>query len=108
MNFYSILFEKNEDIIKKETPEEPDFFIDLNLDQIVNTTTAYYEEYSLKPFFYNILNNIDIIKYRQEVSQDLENKILLENIKSFAQKMSEMHRYLAFADKLYYKYHKEG
>ena len=40
--------------------------------------------------------------------RDLENETLLENIKSFAQKMSNMRRYLAMIDKLYYKYHKEG
>ncbi len=34
--------------------------------------------------------------------------ILLENIKSFALKMSTMRRYLSLEDKLYYKYHKEG
>jgi len=108
LDFYSILFEKNCEILKKETLEEPDFFMDLNLDQIINTITSGYGEYNLKPFFYNTLNDSDTIYYRQEIAQDLENKILLENIKSFAQKMSEMYRYLAFADKLYDKYHKEG
>jgi DNA mismatch repair ATPase MutS len=108
VNFCSILFDKNKDIIKKETLKEPDFFIDLNLDQIINTITEDYEEYGLKPFFYNILDDIDLIKYRQEVARDLENKTLLENIKSFALKMNKMHQYLAFADKLHYKYHKKG
>ncbi len=40
--------------------------------------------------------------------RDLENVTLLEGIKSFAQKMNAMRRYLALVDKLHYKYHKEG
>ncbi len=108
MTFHSILFEKTEDSVKKETPEAPVFFVDLNLDQVIEAITARKEEYNLKPFFYTSLKDIDTIKYRQEVMRDLENETLLEKIESFAQKMRVMRRCLALADKLYYKYHKEG
>ena len=108
MTFRSILFEKTEDSINKKTPEAPAFFVDLNLDQIVDAVTAGKEEYNLKPFFYTSLTDIDTINYRQEIAQDLENEILLENIKSFAQKMIVMRRYLAMIEKLSYKYHKGG
>ncbi len=108
MTFKSILFEKTEDSIKKETLEAPLFFVDLNLDQVIDAITAGKEEYNLKPFFYTSLNDIDAIKYRQEIMQDLENEILFENIKSFAQRMRIMRRYLALVEKLYYKYHRDG
>ncbi|UZQ82782.1 hypothetical protein OEI98_002717 [Thermoanaerobacter sp. RKWS2] len=107
MPFHSILFEKNEDGVKKETFEAPDFFVDLNLDQIIDVITRGKEEYNLKLFFYTPLNDIDTIKYRHEIMQDLENEVLLEDIKSFAEKMQEMRKHLAQADKLYYKYQKE-
>jgi hypothetical protein len=107
MTFHSILFEKTEDGIKKETLEAPVFFVDLYLDQIIDAITAGKQEYSLKPFFYTSLNDIDVIKYRHEVMRDLENEILFEHIKSFAQKMRAMREHLAQADKLYYKYQKE-
>jgi len=108
MTFHSILFERTEDNIIKETLEAPVFFVDLNLDQVIDTITAGKQEYNLKPFFYTSLNDIYAIKYRQEIMRDLENETLLENIKSFAQKMIGMRRYLALVDKLDFKYHKEG
>jgi DNA mismatch repair protein MutS len=108
MTFHSILFAKIEDRQKTKTPEEPACFVDLNLDQIIDAITAGRQEYHLKPFFYTSLNDIDAIKYRQEIAQDLENDMLLENIESFALKMRTMRRYLAMIEKLYYKYHKEG
>jgi DNA mismatch repair protein MutS len=108
MDFYSILFEKAEDGIDKETPEAPAFFVDLNLDQVIDAITARKEEYHLKPFFYTSLKNAGAIRYRQEIMRDLENEILFEHIKSFEEKMREMRRNLALSDKLFYKYHKEG
>jgi len=107
MTFHSILFERTEDSIKKETLEAPVFFVDLNLDQIIDAITVRKQEYNLKPFFYTSLNDIDAIKYRHEIMRDLENQILFEHIKSFAQKMRAMREHLAQADKLHYKYQKE-
>jgi len=106
--YNSILFERTEDSIKKETLDAPVFFADLNLDQIIDAITAGRQEYNLKPFFYSSLNDNDAIKYRHEIMRDLENKILFEHIKSFAQKMRAMREHLAQADKLHYKYQKES
>jgi DNA mismatch repair protein MutS len=107
MTFYSILFERTEESGKKETLEAPAFFVDLNLDQIIDAITADRQEYNLKPFFYTSLNDIDAITYRHEVMRDLENQVLFEHIQAFAQKMRAMRKYLVQADKLYYKYQKE-
>ena len=57
MTFHSILFERPEDSIKEETLQAPDFFVDLNLDQIIDAITAGKQEYNLKPFFYTSLND---------------------------------------------------
>ncbi len=104
MTFYSILFERDEDRAKEEAP---DFFVDLNLDQIIDAITVSKQEYNLKPFFYTSLKNIDAISYRHEIMQDLENETLFEHIKASAQKMRVMREHLAQADKLHYKYQKE-
>ncbi|MGO8822423.1 MAG: hypothetical protein ACLQO6_14545, partial [Desulfomonilaceae bacterium] len=63
-HYLSILFYKTENSIKKETLEAPDFFVDLNLDQIIDTITTGRKEYNLKPFFHNSLKDIDAINYR--------------------------------------------
>ncbi len=108
MTFHSILFKKTEDSLKKETVAPPDFLIDLNLDQVIDSITAGKHEYNLKPFFYIALNDSQAIQYRHEIMQDLEKESLFEQIKSFAQKMRAMREHLAQADKLYYRYQKES
>jgi DNA mismatch repair protein MutS len=107
MTFHSILFARTDDTIKEETLAVPDFFGDLHLDQIIDAITMGKQEYNLKPFFYTPLKDLDTIKYRHEIMQDLEKKVLFEHIKSFAQNMCEMRDHLAQADKLHYKYQKE-
>jgi DNA mismatch repair ATPase MutS len=107
MTFGSIIG-RDKDSIKVERLEAPPFFVDLNLDQIIDAVTDGRQEYNLKPFFYNTLTDIETITYRQEVMRDLENGRLSANINAFAEKMRVMRRYLGLIDKLYYKYHKEG
>jgi hypothetical protein len=108
MTFRSILFERTEDNLNTETPEVPAFFVDLNLDQIVEAITAGKQEYNLKPFFYVPLHAIDAIHYRYEIMQALEKPVLHEMIKAFAQKMRVMREHLAQAEKLYYSSQKKA
>jgi DNA mismatch repair protein MutS len=108
MTFYSILFERPANSPSVETLEAPDFFSDLNLDQVINAVTAGKQEYNLRPFFYTSLKDIAAIQYRQEVMRDLESQTLLDEIESFAQRMRVVHRYFGLIDRLEYKYHKEG
>ncbi len=107
LRFYSILFETPL-ASPGDSLNEPSFFGDLNLDQIVSAITAGRDEYNLKPLFYHSLGNLNSILFRQAVFKDLENKRLFKSIKAFSEKMTVMRRYFALVDKLYYKYHKEG
>ncbi len=107
MVFGSILFERPEDSPKDEPLEAPVFFVDLNLDQIIDAITASKQEYNLKPFFYSPLHSVDSITYRHDVFRDLEDPSLLQHIRSFAQKMRMMREHLAQGEKLYYKYQEE-
>jgi DNA mismatch repair protein MutS len=108
MNFQSILFDRAEDGMKREALEAPDFFVDLNLDQIVDAITAGKQEYNLKPFFYASLKHIESVKYRHEAFQDLENNSLFERVMTFARKMREMREHLVRAQKLYDKENKQA
>ena len=96
MSFNSILFDHT-DYLSHTDPgqfQAPDFFTDLNLDQIIDQITSGKEEYNLKPFFYSTLNDLYSISYRHEIMQDLENSVLFACIKSFAQNMLTMRQHL--------------
>ncbi len=106
MTFRSILFSK--DGIQDEATEQPVFFSDLNLDQVIDVITAPKQEYNLKPFFYAPLRDIETIRYRQEVMRDLEDETLMTHIKAFAERMSTVRRYMAMAEKLDFDHHRKG
>lgn len=84
MCFFSILYETPEDKPVVECSIQPDFFSDLNLDQIVSRIVDGSEEYQLEPFFYQPLTSISAIRYRQEVLQDLQSMELLEHMTAFS------------------------
>jgi hypothetical protein len=107
VGFHSILFE-DDHAGREETVEAPDFFGDLNLDQIVDAITAGREEYNLKPFYYPRLTHPAAVTYRHEVMQDLENAPLLQEIKSFSSRMASVRMKLTAAEKGYYKYQNEA
>lgn len=88
--------------------EPPEFFTDLNLDQIVEAIVAGRAEYNLKPFFYTPLNCIETIEYRQEIFKDLEDPVLAGLIGSFAREMREMRSCFAQAEKFYYHREKQA
>lgn len=108
MAFQSILFLNPADRPPDDSIQQPGFFIDLNLDQVVDAITAGRQEYNLKPFYYTPLASLEAILYRQEVARDLEDRALLDSIDAFAGKMIIMRRYLAMITKLYYPRHKTG
>jgi DNA mismatch repair protein MutS len=105
--FRSILFDESETSTGIDGRKAPEFFPDLNLDQVVASITAGREEYNLKPFFHTPLSRVETINYRYDILRDLENQALFEHISSFGKKMRAMRGHLAQADKLHYKYQKE-
>lgn len=107
MAFHSILFATVEDHMPMDSIEVPEFFADLNLDQIVRAITVHKREYHLEPFFYTALDNINAIMYRQEVMQDLESEVLFDAIEQFARRMHFMRDHLVESGKLVYPYQKE-
>lgn len=86
---------------------EPEFFRDLNLDQIVAAITAGRESYDLKPLFYAPLTNLDQIAFRHEVMRDLENETTFSSLKAFSDRMQAMRRQLTAEKDYRYQYQKE-
>ncbi|RPJ22828.1 MAG: DNA mismatch repair protein MutS [Chloroflexi bacterium] len=106
MTFHSILFDKRS--FQKEATEQPVFFTDLNLDQVIDAITAHKQEYNLKPFYWTPLRDVETIYYRHEVMRDLEGETLMAHIKAFAEKLVIVRRYLGMVEKLDSHYHKLG
>ncbi|HUJ11884.1 MAG TPA: DNA mismatch repair protein MutS [Verrucomicrobiae bacterium] len=106
--FRSILFEASQNGNSGLSTEPPDFFRDLNLDQIVDAITSGRDEYDLKPYFYTRLTSLDAITYRQEIMRDLERAAVFESLKLFAKQMRSVRQHRGTAEKAYYKYEKEA
>jgi len=104
--FRSILFDRPiaaEDVGREPQPE---FFRDLNLDQIVDAITAGRDEYNLKPYFFSPLAKVSTVIYRYDIFREFENNALLEMVRSFAAGMRSARSYLSRAERLDYKFEK--
>jgi DNA mismatch repair protein MutS len=103
MSFESILYETPGDRPGTETLVMPGFFIDLNLDQVIEAAINNKQEYNLRPFFWAPLIRISAIEYRHEVMRELEKPEISQIIGTFAQQMHTMRDYLARSDRLYHQ-----
>lgn len=107
MAFHSVLFEAPEDDPRSERVTQPDFFGDLNLDQVVRDVTRGFDEYDLVPFFHTELNRESAVRYRHEVARDLEHSDVSRSVHDFALAMRKMRASLAQAEKLHYRCQKQ-
>ena len=106
--FQSILFEPPARSAGVDERQEPDFFADLNLDQVLESMTGGRKQYDLKPFFYAPLHEVAAVRYRHEVLRDLEKLPVLESVTRFAETMRRMRDHLAQVGKLYYPLQKQA
>jgi len=106
--FESILFERPGAGSGVAGPEQPDFFADLNLDQVLESMTAGRQQYELKPLFYTPLREAGAVGYRHEVLRDLEKREVLESVNRFAETMRQMRQHLEQVRKLHYQLQKQA
>jgi DNA mismatch repair protein MutS len=106
--FESILFERPGAGSGVAGPEQPDFFADLNLDQVLESMTAGREQYELKPLFYTPLHEAGAVGYRHEVLRDLDKREVLESVNRFAETMRRMRQHLEQVEKLHYQLQKQA
>ena len=106
--FQSILLEHPAGGVGVDGLLEPDFFADLNLDQVLESVTAGRDQYNLKPFFFAPLHEVSAVHYRHEVLRDLEKPEVLEPIRKFARSMKWMREHLGQVGKLHYHLQKQS
>lgn len=104
--FHSILFETPEDQPSENVSIMPEFFTDLNLDQIVGEIVDGSEEYRLEPFFYHPLTKPSAVRYRLEVMEDLENSSLFDHLTDFSHQMRKVREYMQFSREVHHKHQK--
>jgi hypothetical protein len=100
----SILFDNADNVVVRCEREQPSFFVDLNLDQVVAAITRGREEYDLTPFFHTPLHDVDGVRYRQEVMRDLAMAAVNDCCAGFARAMRAVRQVLAQAATLRYPY----
>ena len=89
--------------------EDRSFASDVNLDQIIATIAGDREERDLiTALLLGHLDDIDTVHYRHEVFRDLEDQVLCEQIRHFAERMHQVRAHLAQARKMQYQHQREG
>jgi DNA mismatch repair ATPase MutS len=98
----SVLY-TNPGLVPAADAGQPDWFRDLNLDQLVSALAAGREEYHLVPLLHAPLVQESEVSYRQQVLRDLEQAELRQIVQDFAQQMRQMRDELAVAAKMHYQ-----
>lgn len=81
---------------------EPEFFGDVNLDQVVEAVTKGRDEYRLAPFFYTPLRAVDAVDYRQQVMRDIDGTALAGHLARFGKRMQAVRRGIAYSGNVRY------
>lgn len=92
--FHSILFPRKEQHEEPREATAPDYFKDLNLDQIFAPILKAKEEFGLEEFLYTALHDPEVIVYRQDVMQELENDELRSLLIRFSKTVYDLGRYM--------------
>ncbi|MEM0128037.1 MAG: hypothetical protein QXO03_03000 [Thermoplasmatales archaeon] len=100
MVYRGLLFASKEEI-KGLGDKEPDFFGDLNIDQIVDEISAKYDAYNLRTLLLAPPSRIENVKYRQEIFADLEREETLGAVRSFSEQMKTIMAKLSNQAELY-------
>ncbi|MGN6369030.1 MAG: MutS-related protein [Phycisphaerae bacterium] len=106
--FISVLYPFAHQAPSTESLTSPDFFRDLNLDQIIQAVTKSAQEYNLLPFFHAPLTDVDVIDYRQEIMRDLESPATMRAVDRFAETMRRARLYTSRVAKAYHSYERES
>lgn len=97
--FGSILFPPGLEA-RLDCANEPDCFIDLNLDQVIAAVVNKRDEETLRPIFYSPFRSEDIVRYRQAVFSDLERSDVFALFPVFCEIMRSVRANLGYAEQI--------
>jgi DNA mismatch repair protein MutS len=103
---FSVLFENGSD--RKLGDQQPAYFSDLNIDQIIDGIVAGRDEYELRAFFNTTLRRPEAIRYRNQVFADCRIPVLASALRAFADKMRGVRQHRAQMAKLGEKLQKQA
>ena len=103
-DFRSVLYADGDDV---SGAEEPPFFGDLNLDQVVGAIVAGRDEYELRPFFWTPLRDVGEVEYRHQVFRDLETDDVRAAVTTFAGNARRVRQYLGLERKQHHEREKQ-
>lgn len=107
VEFHSILYDRADYRSEADGAAEPEYFGDLNLDQVCAAVTGGRSEYDLAPFFYVPLRDVAEVEYRQAVVRDLEDGRIRAAVVRFASGMARMRERLGMVERLRNRYQKQ-
>lgn len=106
-HFGGLLFERAEP--SADGTEDRSFASDLNFDQVVASVVAEREEPEfLTALLYSQLHDADLVRYRQEVFQDLEDPVLFSSLARFSTEMRTVRAHLRQLENMPERYQREG
>lgn len=86
---------KREDGGVKEFGRVPDYFTDLNLNQIIEEMQGRNKEYNLRPLYHAKVEDVETVRYRQRIFLDIEQKGLAAPFREFMRAMRDTRKRLA-------------
>lgn len=105
MKFISIL---NRNGNRKDISEEqPAFFVDLNLNRLIDEFQNRAKGYEVKKLFYVFPDTKEDIRYRSEVMADLKKDSLFEGIRLFTKNMYQARSYFSYSEAVEFQVQKE-
>ena len=78
---------------EQESSGMPEFFIDLNLNQIVRELQNNVDEYEIRKLYYRLPKDYETVCYRQAIYREIRGKHLEKQLEVFSLKMRETRKY---------------
>ena len=78
----------------------PEFFLDLNLNQIVRELQEKEKGYDIRSMFYRLPKDYETVLYRQAIYREIRKKQLEASLEAFAKKMRETRDYKEHHEKV--------